>query len=161
MLTEFEKEVHELVENITRGFGLDSLSGKIFITLFMEPAEMSLEDLTKETGYSLSTLSTKMNVMVKIGMIKRTRKPGSKKIYFYMNKSMKQMAIDKINISLQVEIIPLKNQLPTIINKHRKRIMGSKDEKQKKQLKIMENCLDQMVKFEKIMKDLIKNIEEM
>ena len=53
METVFESDVKNLGEQITRGFGLGSSNGRIFTTLYLEPKEISLEELSEKTGYSI------------------------------------------------------------------------------------------------------------
>ena len=92
----------------SKGYGLDNLSAKLSSILYLEPIEISIEELAKRTGYSLASISNKMKILESFGMVRRVKNPGSKKLYYYMEKDLvklTRMHFEKIYTS---EIIPAK-----------------------------------------------------
>jgi len=135
----------ELITEVNRGRGLDELTSEIIGILFIEPKEVSLDELAKRTGYSLSAVSTSMKLLVSSGLMKRKGKPKSKKLYFYMEKDMfvswKQM-IDKI----MANIAYLKSKVPGIIDSYKNATYeGSRQEK-----RIVERYYHQLLAFDRV-----------
>ena len=155
----FEDEIQALGQDICKNYGVDCLTGKAVISLYLEPKELSLEKLADMTGYSLSTMSTKMKLLERIGIVKRIKKAGSRKAYYYMEKDIRKLMITKLHYALQSEIMPVKMSLPAIIERHKKSINASKDERKKKMLQNMENYLEQMTMFEKLIKETIQKLQ--
>lgn len=141
-----KKDFIELIADVNRVKGLDELTSNIIGIVFIEPKEVSLEELSKRTGYSHSAVSTSMKLLVASGCIKRKRMPKSKKVYFFMEKDMfvawKQM-IEKINAN----IMNIKTKVPRIIADYRQvKYEGSREER-----RIVEGYYDQLLAFEKVM----------
>ncbi|MFO7710482.1 MAG: hypothetical protein R6V53_01830 [Candidatus Woesearchaeota archaeon] len=157
-MKKFEKEVYGVVEGIMQDFGLDALSGRIFLTLFLAPDEIALEDLAKKTGYSLSSVSTKMRFFEQTDLAKKTRKPGSKKVYFSMDMDITELIRHKLQLSLDREISPLKRKLPEIIKKHKPIILASKDESQKQKLQTLEKMVRDVKHVEAVLKKTLEDL---
>jgi HTH-type transcriptional regulator, osmoprotectant uptake regulator len=157
---EFEKEVIENGQKIMQGYGLDTVTSKIFMIVFIEPKEISLEDISKKSGYCLSSISTKASLLEKLGIITRVKKPGTKRVFFYMEKDMKTTLISKLEKAIMVEINPVLSSVPLLLEKY-KDLKKSKDDKLKKQYNIMEDYLEQTKKVEKIIYKMINEIKKM
>lgn len=144
-----------LMTEINRAKGLDELSSRLIGMLFIEPEEVSMDDLSKRTGYSLSAVSTSMKLLEGTGMIKRIKKPGSKKVYFYMEKDLISLFSSALK-RMEVSIASLKEKVPPIIAEYRKK----KDTQSKKEMKIVENYHSQLLKMEKVMKKHLEALME-
>ena len=135
--------------------GLDELSSKIIAILYAEPNELSLDEIAKRTRYSLSAVSTAMKFIERIGLIKRIKKPKSRKVYFYMEKGMIRFSLDMIRRKYEGVILPTKQRLPSIIKRYKR----EKSENSKNELKIIENYYKEVLASEDIMKKSIKMLE--
>jgi HTH-type transcriptional regulator, osmoprotectant uptake regulator len=146
------EEFTNLIAENCKANGFDSLTSKIIAILYTEPKEISLNELATRTKYSLSAISTSMKMMRGFRFIKRTKKAGSRKVYFYMEKNLMKLGIQLMKRKYEKVILPSKEKLPEIIKKLEK--TGKKD-----QLKIAKEYQNQINKSEKIMSKLIKFIE--
>ena len=155
---QFEKDVLELYTGIFTKYGLDNASATIFTLLYLEPEEISMDDLAEKSGYSLSGVSTKLKFMENMGLITSIKKPGTKKLYYYMDKSLKDLMIGKLRRAIEVEIHPTLQRLPVLLTKYQKDFQESKDERFKKQYKNIKNYYEEMVKFEKMMHSIIEEL---
>jgi len=158
---EFEQEMNDFFVSIVKGFGFDTLTSKLFTMLFMEPKEISMNELAEKTGYSLSGTSSKLKVLEGIGMIQKIKKPGSKKLYFIMDSDIKAIMRNKMRKGMEIEITPVKQMLPGILDKYKKQYKTSKDSRFKQQYEIVDKYYKQIVILEKIMIDTIKQMEKM
>ncbi|OIO61745.1 hypothetical protein AUJ83_04310 [Candidatus Woesearchaeota archaeon CG1_02_33_12] len=136
--------------------GLDEISSEIIALIYTEPKEISLEELSKKTGYSLSAVCTATKLIERIGLISRIRNPGSKKAYFYMEKDMNVFSLDLMKRKYEKIIIPTKQKLPSIIEKYKK----EKSERSRQELGIIENYYKEVLASEEIIKRIIEMVEK-
>ncbi len=136
--------------------GLDELSSRIIGILFIEPKEIALDELAKRTGYSLSAVSTAMKLIERAGIVKRSKKPKSRKVYYYMEKDMLAMWIQLMRRKHENIILPSKQKLPKIIEKYKL----EKSENSEEELRIVENYYKQVLYSEQFIKDSIKTLEQ-
>jgi len=153
-----EKDTMKLFESISITYGMDILTSKISSIIYLEPEPVSLDELAKRTGYSLSSISNKIKRLSLFMPIIRSRKPGSKKMFVSVEKKMFKVLKAQLQKSREVEIIPIKNKLPNIIKDFKKQ---SKTEKDKEKLKIIEQYYTDVTKFDKIMSKMLKKFEGM
>lgn len=157
-MQQFEKEVEEFFAKAWADFGLDSTSAKLFAAVYLEPGEISMNELSKKTGYSLATISNKLKLFEKIGLLEKRKKPGSKKIYLFTEKSIFKMQQGKINALKRTHILPAKSTIPKIVDKYKNTKMNDKE---KKKLIIISNYLEQMEKLDKVTSKWSKDLEKM
>ena len=113
-----ESSKSEFIERISANSkvnGLDELPSKLIGILYAEPREIDLDDLAKRTGYSLSAVSTAMKFVERAGIVKRLKKPKSRKVYFYMEKDIISMFTQLLRRKYESIILPSKHKLPKII----------------------------------------------
>ncbi len=148
-------EFIELMTGIQRAKGLDELSSKLIGTLFIEPEEITLDELANRTGYSLSAVCTSMKSLERTGLAKRFKKPGSRKIYFSMEKEISSMLMEIVR-RFENYTLMLKSRIPGIIERYKL----DKSKSSKEELKILENYYKQLLVFERIMKKIAEMLEE-
>ena len=156
-MEELNKKITELFQEMGRGQGLnDDLLMTIFSTLYIEPDPVAMEDIAKKTGYSLASISNKTKMLGSIMNIKRTRKPGSKKIYLYMEKNILSIWKDMLLKKEEHVVKKVKEKLPAILKEYKSKVKTPID---KKKLEIMENYYDQVLIFGKIINKIIKEFD--
>jgi DNA-binding transcriptional regulator GbsR (MarR family) len=144
----------ELIVQINKAKGLDELHSCMIGILYAEPGEVSLEELAQRTGYSLSAVSTAMKFLERTGLVRRVRKPGSRKVYFFMEKDLIMSFIDAMKKSHEVALLKAKSAVPGIIERYRNR-KGPREE-----LRIIENYYRQLITVEGILKEFIARLED-
>jgi|TARA_Y100000310_G_C20688367_1_gene820583 DNA-binding transcriptional regulator GbsR (MarR family) len=152
-----DKEFIEIYKEIGRGQGVDESFLTIFARLYIEPGELAMEELAKETGYSLASICNKIKMFGNIIPIKKVRKPGSKKVYLYMEKDMVGMVKQALILKQQYGINIIKEKLPRILKEYK---FKAKSERNKKKLKILEDYYSQSLKFEIILKKMVKELDK-
>jgi DNA-binding transcriptional regulator GbsR (MarR family) len=145
-------------QKVGRAYGMDELSSSIFALLYLSPEEISLEDLAKETGYSLSSISNKTKMLEMTGCITRVRKAGSKKVFFYSEKDIMKMTFQMMEKIGSVEVSAAKTEIPVIINRLKTSNMGND---QKKKIKILQAYMKDMQKIDKLIRDWKDSLSRM
>ena len=154
----FEKEFIDFMVGVLPSFGLDPLSSRLVGMIFIEPGPVAMEDLAERTGYSLASLSNRLRSLENAGMVKRFRKPGTKKAFYFMEKDVYELIINKIKAMQSGYIQPAKNALPGIIERSKGARLG-KDDKQK--LGIIQEYYDQLLEIDSCLSRHVREIEKM
>jgi DNA-binding transcriptional regulator GbsR (MarR family) len=150
-----KQEFTELITQNLKSEGFDEISSRIIGVLFIEPEEMSLEEISIETGYSLSAVSTAMKNLSQFHIVKRFKKPGSKKAFFFIDKNLAAIGAQALRIKYDNVILPSKKMLPGIIEKYEH--VGS--DKNASELEIITRYYRQILKLESIVRNFLDEME--
>ena len=152
-----KNEFIELITENSKVNGLDELSSKIIGILFIEPEELTLNELANRTGYSLSAVSTALKFIGRAGIVKRTKKPKSRKVYFYMEKDILAMSLQIVRRKYEKILLPSKQKLPKIIEEYKQQEQSKNIEDE---LRIVEDYYKALTFFEQILKEFIDKFEQ-
>jgi HTH-type transcriptional regulator, osmoprotectant uptake regulator len=144
--------------NVGKGVGADSLMSTIIAILYLEPKEMAMEQLAKKTGYSLASISNKARLLEGMGMIRKVKKPGTKKVYLYMEKDMGKIMKEHLIKKQEHLITYAKKSLPDIIKASKK---SAKSDVQKEKVKILQGYYKHMLKFENLINSMLKELDKL
>lgn len=148
-----EQFIELMIENV-KASGLDETTARITATLFIEQDDISLEELAKKTGYSLSSTSTSLKFMEAAGLVHKFKKPHSKKVYIKMENNIMETMLSMLKKKQQYIIGHAKENLPGIISEYKK------TKSSKHELKIIEKYYRDILLAEQIIEDMIKKIEK-
>ncbi|MFH1835296.1 MAG: hypothetical protein ABH851_03805 [Methanobacteriota archaeon] len=113
MANELFELKEEIIEDFMRGWTLSGCNPtilRIYFTLFLSDNPMGLSEISKETGYSKSTVCTSMEVVERLFDIHKFKRPGSKKIFWkctYDPEKMfkKQLELGEKILAMQLEAL--------------------------------------------------------
>lgn len=152
-----EKEFVEMYCDLADMYGMDPSFIKIFSVIYIQPEELAMEDLAEKTGYSLASISNKAAILARLGMIKKVRKPKSKKIFLYADKNfaniMKNYLLKKDEIGIQL----VKERVPILLKEYKGKTLSDRE---KKQINIIENYYRQIIKLESVIHKAIEEIDK-
>lgn len=137
-----KEEFKKAVYNSFRALGIDDFPSKLMSVLQSEPDEISLGELSEMTGYSLSALSTTLKAMEENNMVKRFKKPKSRKVYVYMDKDLVTLYTELQKKRFNQSLLPFIQTLPRIIQKYRDK------EEFKSEIEMLEDFKDQILFLE-------------
>lgn len=78
---DIEKSIYSTFADIATAIGYSEIHGRVIGALLVSNKKLSLNGLAKKTGYSLSTVSLSLDLLEFLGMIKKTKKAGDRKLY--------------------------------------------------------------------------------
>ena len=157
-LDEIDKEFIEFYQTASRVQGVDASLGTIMAVLYLEPKEISMEELAKKTGYCLASICNKLKMFEPAGYVKRIRKPGTKKVYLRAEKNILEIMKKGFTMKQELVINLAKEKIPKIISKYKDKKLS---EEQKKKIKIIEEYYKEMLKFKELIHEMQKKIDEM
>lgn len=78
---DIEREVYSTFADIASTIGYSEIHGRIIAALLVANKRLSLQELAKKTGYSTSTISLSLDLLELLGMIKKIKKVGDRRLY--------------------------------------------------------------------------------
>jgi DNA-binding transcriptional regulator GbsR (MarR family) len=97
-----------------------------------------------------------MKFIERLGIVRRIRKPKSRKIFFYMEKDMTGMLFQIIKRKYEKIVLPTKDKLPKIIEMYK----SEKSRESKEELKVAETYYRQLAGCEKVLETLLGALEK-
>ncbi|VVB53697.1 Uncharacterised protein [uncultured archaeon] len=79
---EVQEEITEEAVRLWHYFGQDETPARIYMAIFFADEPIGLKEISEKTGYSMSLISTHMDVVERLYDVRRFKKAGSKKIFF-------------------------------------------------------------------------------
>lgn len=80
-LGEIEREILNLLANLTFSIGLGEATGRVFGALFLLKTPLSQSDISLLTGYSPGIVSMSLSKLERLGIVRATKKVGKRKLY--------------------------------------------------------------------------------
>ena len=157
-ITNLEQDFIQLFIDVGMSIGLDEVGSKIFALLYLEPKPICIEKIADKLEYGPTSIYNKIKFMSVAGFIKKTKQPGSKKIYFYLRKDVSNIFREHLILGYKKRILPLKEKIPLIIKKYQKEKLSKSD---KEKLIIITEYNKQLIKMETAMKEIIKIMNKM
>lgn len=151
-MEQIEKDFIDFMQKSAEISGEDNGLVSLFAYIYMQPEDISIEEIAKETGYSLPTVSNKIKLLENIGLIIKFRKPKSKKIYVKAIRDLLGM-IEEDYINRKLAVLEFaRESIPQIIEKYTSKAI----KKEKIKIEILKGYLKQVEKTQL----LIENIKD-
>ncbi len=150
-MSKIKEEFQQLLAGLASTQGVDQLTSSIFSILYTSKEEVSLDELSKLTGYSLASISTKMKFLEGSSLIQRISKPRSKKAFFYMEKDMTKILKRQLMAKERLVFKTVKEKLPEILKRH-------ENTTDKDTYRLAKDYYNTVIKMEKIVKEILERI---
>jgi DNA-binding transcriptional regulator GbsR (MarR family) len=117
------------------------MHGRIIAALLVNNKKLSLQELADETGYSLSTISLSLDFLEFLGMIKKIKNAGDRKLYIELQGDLLEGLKKAFVVKLQKNI----NDSLGNFESYKQILNQSKDEESKNVMKVL-NTLEREIK---------------
>lgn len=131
----FDQQFIEFFRPIGRTYNFDDPTSIIYARILIDPGEVAMEDLAKETGYSLASVSNKLKILETFGVVVRRTRPGTRKVYFYAPKDMMKMIISYLVQYQQGEMGIVKSGIPRLLDGFKGKKLSKREKAQAEFLK--------------------------
>jgi DNA-binding transcriptional regulator GbsR (MarR family) len=101
---DIEKDIYSTFADIATAIGYSEIHGRVIAALLVSNKKLSLNELAKKTGYSLSTVSLSLDLLEFLGMIKKMKKAGDRKLYVELQGSLIEGLKKAFSIRIQKRI---------------------------------------------------------
>ncbi|MFQ6136994.1 MAG: GbsR/MarR family transcriptional regulator [Candidatus Hydrothermarchaeales archaeon] len=133
-LKKIRSEIIDDLAKVSERWGLSGVLGRIYGTLIFSNEAVGLDEISKRSGYSVSSISQNIRLLENIGNVKRTKKPGSKKVLFEAERDISKNIQKYMESTLNFEIVPMLSNIDRTKAKYKKLLGNAKDEKMRKEI---------------------------
>ena len=157
-LQEIKAEFVQIYEDMLRAKGLPTIFGRIMATLLLEGRKLSHKEISKLTGYSISSVSRTLDQMIRMGIVHKHKDASLKHFVFHVSASFPEMVASSMATMLRVyrerrnEISKLKQKVKSLKLK----------EKEKDELNRLQATLENVEETIRFSEGILENtIEEL
>ncbi len=125
-----KEKIYSTFANIAKSLGYSEVYGRIIACLIINERPVTLSEVSKETGYSSPMVSLSIDFLENVGMVKRVKRPGDKKLYLQSDGNLldglKKIILVKIQKSVSnslEEFNKYKSELKEISNKESDKLL--------------------------------------
>jgi DNA-binding transcriptional regulator GbsR (MarR family) len=152
MRNKIKEKIYSTFANTATSLGYSEIHGRIIACLLINEGPVSLSVVAKETGYSPSMISLSVDFLETVGMVKRVKKPGDRKLYLESSGSL----LDGLRKALIVRVDKNISGSLQEFEEYKKEINSSKDQTSKSLLNAIDRLETEIKKMEKYIKVLSK-----
>jgi DNA-binding transcriptional regulator GbsR (MarR family) len=149
---EIKEKIYSTFANIANSLGYSEIHGRIIACVLINEGPVALTDIAKETGYSSSMVSLSTDFLETVGMVKRIKKPGDRKLYLQSNGSL----LDGLKRAILVRIDKSVSNSLQEFDAYKKELKKLKESESEKLLKAIEKLEGEINKMDGYVKVLSK-----
>jgi len=108
---DIEEKIHSTFASVVKSMGYSEVHGRIISSLFVADRELSLQELGKRTGYSIPSISISLDLLELIGIIKKKKRVGDRKLYVKLDSDLLEGLRRALLLKVQKELTLTLNEL--------------------------------------------------
>jgi DNA-binding transcriptional regulator GbsR (MarR family) len=145
-----QEKIYSTFGEVAQSIGYSSIHGRIIGALLVNGGEMSLQELARETGYSISMVSLSLDLLEVMGVVRKSRRPGDRNLYISLQGDLLETLKNAIALRIRKSI----NTTLEDFNSRRDEIEGlpiKEREKLKKSIRILETEIKRLERYVNIL----------
>ena len=140
---ELSRKVLSVFGQVASSIGYSPLHGKIIAVLAVKGRPVPLQEVAKETGYSISMVSLSLDLLEVLGVIKKVKKSADRKLYIELNGDLLEILKNAIVIKVEKSVGSSLSDLEDI-RSHLHELEGDERETVKRALDVLESQLKRL-----------------
>ena len=140
---EIQNKILSTFGEVASSIGYSPLHGKIIAVLLVKDQAVSLQELAKETGYSISMISLSLDLLEVLGVIRKVKKTADRKLYIKLSgdliETLKNAIIMKVDKSIKNTLAEFE-----VAREHMERLKGPERAKTEKTLDMLETQIKRL-----------------
>jgi DNA-binding transcriptional regulator GbsR (MarR family) len=141
---EIKKSIYSAFSEIASSIGYSDTHGRIIAALLVSNKKLSLQDLAKETGFSISTISLSLDFLEFLGMIKKVKNVGDRQLYIELHGNLLEGLKKAFILKIQKSITDSLNSFES----YKEILKKSGDEERKKVMSVLNILEDEIRKLD-------------
>jgi DNA-binding transcriptional regulator GbsR (MarR family) len=137
---DINKRIFATFRGVASSLGFSEVHGMIIGALLVENKPMSLQEIAKKTGYSLSSISISIDLLELVGIVRKIKNLGDRKIYVKMEGDLIESLKKAFVLKMQKEIFLTKMELERFRN-------AAKNESSKRTIGILQKEVNRLQKY--------------
>jgi len=145
-----KEKIYSTFASIASSLGYSEVHGRIIVCLLINENPVSLSEVAKETGYSHSMVSLSIDFLETVGMVKRVKKPGDRKLFLQSNGTLLDGLKKAILVKMEKNTFNCLQEFDEY-KKKLKKLKGKESKKLLKTIRILEKEIKRMDKYVKVL----------
>jgi DNA-binding transcriptional regulator GbsR (MarR family) len=152
-ILEIEKKIFNTFGEVAKSIGFSPIHGNIIAALLVGGSSLSLQDIAKKTGYSVSMISLSLDLLEILGIIRKLKKPTDRKLYIELGsdllESLKRILLMRINKNISDSLLEFeqsKKMLENLKGENKKDVM--------KAIKTLEGQINRLKMYVDLLSDI-------
>ena len=141
-----QEKIYDTFAEVASSIGYSPLHGKIIGALLVNNREMSLKEIAKETGYSVSMISLSLDLLEILGVIKKIKKTGDRNLYVSLQGDLLECLKNAIIMRVQKSISNTLSEFESA-KKQLNALSTSEKQNSLKSIAILENHIKRLEKY--------------
>lgn len=137
---EIEKRIYSIFARATSSLGYSEVHGRILAALLAEKKPLSLQEISKRTNYSLGSISLSIDFLEILGVVKKFKKSGDRKIYV-------KLEGDLLSALKKIVILKIEREVKEVMNEFENYKNVVKEDKIKKIISSLESELNKLQRY--------------
>ncbi len=133
-IREIERKIFNTFSELARSMGFSPIHGTIIGSLIVGGGSLSLQDMARKTGYSVSMISLSMDLLEILGIVKKVKKPRDRKLYIELDgdllESLKKIFLIRVEKGISGSLLEFeqsKERLRNLQGKNKKDVLKAID----------------------------------
>ncbi|MCK5023192.1 MAG: hypothetical protein KAS04_03395 [Candidatus Aenigmarchaeota archaeon] len=152
-INEIEKRIYNTFSGLAQSMGFSPIHGNIIGALIVGSESLSLQEIAKKTGYSVSMVSLSMDLLEILDIVRRIKKPRDRNLYISINgnlldslKKVLTMRVKKGVVGILTEFDESREKLKHLKGEEKTEVLNAIDtlEKEMKRLDNYVNLLSEI-----------------
>jgi DNA-binding transcriptional regulator GbsR (MarR family) len=151
-LLNIEKRIYETFSDLAKLMGFSPIHGNIIGSLIVGGGCLSLQDIAKKTGYSVSMISLSVDLLEVLGIVRKVKKSKDRKLYIELQgdllESLKKIFLMRVKKGIEhsLEEFGKSKDMLKNIEDHRKKEVLNALELLEREIKRLEKYIDVLSK---------------
>jgi len=113
-MKELQEKIFSTFSSVASSLGYSEVHGRIISALLMTGKPMSLDEISVMTRYSPASISISLDLLEMVGIIKRVKKQGDRKLYVKLHGDLLEGLRNALLFKLQKEIMRTLDELSVL-----------------------------------------------
>ncbi len=109
--SEVNKKIFTTFAGVASSLGFSEVHGMIIGTVLVAGKPISLQEIAKRSGYSLSSISISIDLLELVGIVRKIKNQGDRKIYVKLEGDLLESLKKAFMLKMQKEILATKSEL--------------------------------------------------
>ena len=139
-IEDIEKDIYSSFATLASAIGYSEIHGRIIAALMVSGKKLSLQELAKKTGYSISTLSLSLDLLEFFGMIEKKKNAGDRKLYIELHGNLLEGLKKAFIVKIQKSVTDSLNRFEN----YKENLKDSKDKDSERVMEVL-NVLEKEI----------------
>lgn len=150
---EIKKEIFSLFSNVASAIGYSPLHGEIIGVLLISDKMLCLQEIAKELNYSTSMISLSLDLLEVLGVLKKIKKPGDRKLYAKLSgdllEILKKAILFKVQMNIKDSLVGFEKSKEDV-----QKLKSDQKDKIEKSIDILESSIKRLDIYVKLLSNI-------